>query len=130
MKSLNFSLNLLKESFFCPLIGLKTFLPYKNKRIPLYVRVYTPGRRMSSIKTPYGCKLNSMVTTQQIQKNIAKAIKQSGLSQTEIGKRTGISQQSVSHYVKGDKMPSLDTFANLCIALDISPNEILSEKFF
>lgn len=41
-----------------------------------------------------------------------------------------INNQAVSHYVKGDKMPSLDTFANLCIALDISPNEILSEKFF
>ena len=85
---------------------------------------------MSSMKTPNGCTLNSMITTQQIQKNIAKAIKQSGLSQAEIGRRTGISQQSVSHYVKGDKIPSLDTFANLCVALDVNPNDILSDKFF
>lgn len=82
------------------------------------------------MKTPDGCTLNNMVTLEQIQRNIAKAIKQSGLSQSEIGKRIGVSQQSVSHYVKGDKLPSLDTFANLCIVLDVSPCDVLSEKHF
>lgn len=71
-----------------------------------------------------------MITLQVIQKNIAKAIVQSGLSQAEIGKRVGVSQQTVSHYVKGDKLPALDTFANLCLALDVNPNDILSEKIF
>ena len=69
-----------------------------------------------------------MVTLEQIQKNVAKAIKQSGLTQREIGARLGVSQQTVSHYIKGDKMPALDTFANLCKLLDVNPGEILSER--
>jgi len=69
-----------------------------------------------------------MITLSQIQKNIAKAIKQSGLTQTEIGQRLHVSQQTISHYVKGDKLPALDTFANLCKLLDISPQDILTEK--
>lgn len=66
-----------------------------------------------------------MITLSMIQKRVSEAIRQSGLSQTEIGKRLGVSQQSVSHYVKGDKMPALDTFANLCVVLDVDPAELL-----
>ena len=69
-----------------------------------------------------------MITIQQIQQNIAEAIKQSGLTQTELAKRLGVSQQTISHYVKGDKLPALDTFANLCVALDVDPTEILCTK--
>ncbi len=66
-----------------------------------------------------------MVTLQQIQEKLAEAIKQSGLTQTALAKQLGISQQTVSHYIKGNKMPALDTFANLCKILDIDSNEIL-----
>lgn len=69
-----------------------------------------------------------MITIKQIQEKIAEAIKLSGLTQTEIGKRLQISQQSVSHYVKGDKLPALDTLANLCVLLDVDPAEILCTK--
>ena len=58
-----------------------------------------------------------MITLMQIQKKLSEAITQSNMTQTEIGKRLGISQQSVSHYVKGDKLPALDTLANLCVFL-------------
>ena len=69
-----------------------------------------------------------MITLSQIQQQIAEAIKQSGMTQTEIGKKLGASQQSISHYVKGDKLPSLDTLANLCVLLDVDPSEILCVK--
>lgn len=69
-----------------------------------------------------------MITIQQIQQNIAEAIKQCGLTQTELAKRLGVSQQTISHYVKGDKLPALDTFANLCVTLDVDPTEILCTK--
>lgn len=69
-----------------------------------------------------------MITSDQIQKRIAEAIIKSGMTQTEIGRRLGVSQQSVSHYVKGDKLPSLDTLANLCALLDVDPAEILCIK--
>lgn len=66
-----------------------------------------------------------MITIAQIQKKIAEAIKQSGKTQTEIGRQLGISQQTVSHYVKGDKLPALNTLANLCVLLDVDPADIL-----
>lgn len=69
-----------------------------------------------------------MIVIETIQKRLGEAIRQSGLSQTEIGKRLGVSQQSISHYVKGDKMPALDTFANLCELLDVDPAYILDIK--
>ena len=69
-----------------------------------------------------------MITLLQIQQQIAEAIKQSGMTQTEIGKKLGVSQQSISHYVKGDKLPALDTLANLCVLLDVDPSDILCLK--
>ena len=69
-----------------------------------------------------------MITLLQIQQQIAEAIKQSDMTQTEIGKKLGVSQQSISHYVKGDKLPALDTLANLCVLLDVDPSDILCVK--
>lgn len=71
-----------------------------------------------------------MVTLDMIQHNLAAAIRQSGFTQTELGKRLGVSQQTISHYLKGDKLPALDTFANLCAIIDVNPQDILSEKTF
>ena len=66
-----------------------------------------------------------MVVLSQIQEKIKEAIKRSGLSQTAIAKKLGVSQQTISHYVKGDKMPALDTLANLCEILDLDANDVL-----
>ena len=66
-----------------------------------------------------------MIILKDIQKQISDAIKNSGLSQTEIAKKCGVSQQTISHYYKGDKAPSIDTFANICAVLDLDPFEIL-----
>ena len=65
-----------------------------------------------------------MVTLFQIQLNLSEAIKRSGLSQSEIARRLGITQQTVSAYVCGVKMPALDTFSNLCIILDSTSDMI------
>ena len=66
-----------------------------------------------------------MITLEQIQKRLAEAIKQSGLTQAALAEKLGIKQPTISHYIKGDKMPALDTFANLCKVLDIDANDIL-----
>lgn len=66
-----------------------------------------------------------MITLKEIQNRLANAIKQSGKTQTNIAEQIKVKQQTVSHYVNGDIMPALDTFANLCIALDLDANEIL-----
>lgn len=66
-----------------------------------------------------------MITLNSIQKRISEAIKQSGLTQTEIAKRIGIKQPTLACYISGRALPALDTFANLCIILDLDANEIL-----
>ena len=66
-----------------------------------------------------------MVTLEQIQQRIAEAIKQSGLTQTELARRLGIKQPTIGQYLSGRSMPALDTFANLCAVLDVDPAYIL-----
>ncbi len=66
-----------------------------------------------------------MITLLQIRDKLTMAIKDSGLSQTEIAKHVGISQSAIAHYLKGDIFPALDTFANLCAVLDVDANDIL-----
>ncbi len=69
-----------------------------------------------------------MITIENIQQKLKEAVCSSGLTQTEVARRLGVTQQSISHYIKGDKMPALDTFANLCAVLDLDANEILCIK--
>lgn len=66
-----------------------------------------------------------MIDLEVIRERLIEAIKQSELTQTEIAQKIGVGYRTVSHYVKGDKLPSLDTFANLCRALDLDPAYML-----
>lgn len=66
-----------------------------------------------------------MITLSEIQKRLIESIKQSGLSQTDLAKKIGVCQQAVSSYMNGKKMPALDTLANLCKEIDVSPAYIL-----
>ncbi|MDE5911244.1 MAG: helix-turn-helix domain-containing protein [Clostridia bacterium] len=66
-----------------------------------------------------------MITLNQIQTNLAMAIKYSGMTHLQIAKLVGVSKSCISHYIKGDRMPTLDVFANLCKILDESADYIL-----
>ena len=66
-----------------------------------------------------------MITLQEVQQNIAEAIRTSGMTQSALAKKMGVSQQTVSHYVKGDKLPAPDTLANLCRIPDADANDVL-----
>lgn len=65
------------------------------------------------------------VTIEMIQKRLREAISQSGYKQTELAKKLGITQATVSDYMHKNKFPALDTLANLCRILDVSPAYIL-----
>lgn len=69
-----------------------------------------------------------MITLEQIQKRLAEAIKQSGMTQTAIAKELNVRQQTISCYINGSKMPALDTLANLCKLLDLDTSYILCQE--
>lgn len=66
-----------------------------------------------------------MVTLEQIQERLIESIRQSGLTQTQLAAKLHVSQSTIAHYLKGDIFPALDTLANLCLILDVSPAYIL-----
>ena len=66
-----------------------------------------------------------MIVQSKIQQRLAEAIRQSGMTQKEIAQKMQVSQQMISQYLLGKKMPALDTFANLCAVLDVDPAYIL-----
>ncbi len=66
-----------------------------------------------------------MITLAQIRARLQETLRQSTMTQTELAGKLGISQSTVAHYLRGDVMPSLDTFANLCSVLDADPAYIL-----
>ena len=61
----------------------------------------------------------------EIQKRLRDAIKYSNITQKELADRLGINPSTVSKYMRLDKFPSLDTFANICRILDVSADDIL-----
>ena len=69
-----------------------------------------------------------MIKLDQIRFKIIEAIKQCELTQTHLASLLGVGQQTISHYLKGDKLPALDTFANLCKILDLDPADMLCLK--
>ena len=66
-----------------------------------------------------------MITLEQIQKNLQEELRTCGLTQAEIAAKINVSKQTVNCYFHGQKMPALDTFANLCRQLDIDALRIL-----
>ena len=69
-----------------------------------------------------------MIKTEEIQKRLREAINQSGMTQVKLAKKLGITQSTISKYMRMNKFPSLDTFANLCEILDVSADDILGLK--
>ena len=69
-----------------------------------------------------------MIRIDEIQKRLREAIAQSGISQKDHADKLGINPSTVSKYMRLNKYPSLDTFANICEVLDVSADEILGLK--
>ena len=66
-----------------------------------------------------------MITIEEIRNRLIEAIEQSKMSQTAIAKALNVKPTQICSYLKGRKMPALDTFANLCKLLDVDANYIL-----
>lgn len=66
-----------------------------------------------------------MITIEEIQYRLREAIKTSNKTQTQIANELGVSSGTISKYMRINKFPSLETFANLCKILDVSSDDIL-----
>ena len=60
-----------------------------------------------------------------IKTRLTEAIRKSGMSITEIALKMNLSVSIITQYCNTKKMPSLDTFAELCKVLDVSSDYIL-----
>ena len=69
-----------------------------------------------------------MIELKDIQKRLREEIKNSPLTQKEIAEKVGINPSTISKYLRLDKFPAIDTFANMCEVLDVSADEILGLK--
>ena len=74
------------------------------------------------------CYHQIMINIEDIQKRLREAIQYGNISQKELAEKLGINPSTVSKYMRLDKYPSLDTFANICDILEISADEILGLK--
>ncbi len=71
-----------------------------------------------------------MIEMKRILDRLHEAIEKSGMTQTEIAREVGVSQQAISQYYLGKSLPALDVFARLCILLDLEPIDILCIEEF
>lgn len=69
-----------------------------------------------------------MIRIEDVQKRLREAIEYSNISQKELAQKVGINPSTISKYMRLDKFPSLDTFANICEVLDVSADDILGLK--
>ncbi len=69
-----------------------------------------------------------MIDIKDIQKRLRDEIGASGMTQRELAEKLRINPSTVSKYMRLDKFPALDTFANICEILDVSSDEILGLK--
>ena len=60
-----------------------------------------------------------------IKTRLSEEIKNCGLTTIEISKRIGVSPEMITQYKTTKKLPKLETFAKLCIELDLDANYIL-----
>lgn len=74
------------------------------------------------------CYYFYMIKIEEIQKRLREAIAYSNISQKDLAEKLQINPSTVSKYMRLDKYPSLDTFANICEILDVSADEILGLK--
>lgn len=57
--------------------------------------------------------------------NLRKIVKKKGLSGCQLALKLGVDRQRVHHWLNGDNLPDLIGICKLCIALDITPNDLL-----
>ena len=63
-----------------------------------------------------------------IKKRLIEELSHVNLSTVEMAKKVGVSPEMITQYTTTKKLPKLDTFAKLCIELDLEAEYILGIK--
>ena len=63
-----------------------------------------------------------------ISERIFKIIKEKNITQAEFGKRAGIATSTISEWKKRKTNPSADKIMDICIALEVTPEELLTGR--
>lgn len=66
-----------------------------------------------------------MITIEKIRNRLVEELNNANISNAEICRRIGITSGAIAQYKSGRSMPALDTLANLCKIIDVSPAYIL-----
>ena len=57
-------------------------------------------------------------------KRLRRLMYNANMTQVELSEKTCLSRMTIYRCLQGSKMPSLDTFVNLVVALDVDPREL------
>lgn len=60
-----------------------------------------------------------------IHENIKKARKAAGVTQKELAAKVGVYQKDISRWENGERTPSVEAVAGICIALNVSADTLL-----
>lgn len=69
-----------------------------------------------------------MFDTKKVAENIKKARTEQNMTQMDLADRMGVSYQAVSNWERGNSMPDISKLPELCEILEISFEELVSEK--
>ncbi len=69
-----------------------------------------------------------MLNVELFAKNLLEERKKQNLTQRELSKKSQVSVQMISAYEKGAKLPSLESAINLCVALNVSLDQLCTKS--
>ena len=74
-----------------------------------------------------------MINLEQAKKNIPeilkKALKNKGITQSKLAELVGCDKTAISHYLSGNRIPSIDILISMCDVLDIDMNSFKNGDF-
>lgn len=61
-------------------------------------------------------------------RHISELLKDRNMTQKQLAELVGVTESALSHYIKGDRIPSGDILANIACALNTTANYILGKE--
>ncbi len=62
---------------------------------------------------------------EKFRERLTEILETNKINQSELARQLNIERQGITNYKNGNSIPSLDTFKNLCLYLDVSADYLL-----